>query len=119
MKVDYRFSGFADPVKTDAVNSARAGRTIPLRWRITDATGAPITTLTAATITVKDLSCTMGSTANQIEESTAGASGLQNLGDGYYQLNWKTSSTYARSCKLLQLDLGEGSGVRTASFEFR
>ena len=118
VKVDYHFSGFADPVKNDAVNAAKAGRTIPLQWRITDASGAPITTLTAATISVKDLSCTAGSTANQIDESTAGASGLQNLGNGYYQLNWKTPASYARSCKLLQLDLGEGSGPRTASFAF-
>jgi hypothetical protein len=45
-------------------------------------------------------------------------SGLQNLGDGYYQLNWKTPASYAKSCRTLQLDLGEGSGVRTASFAF-
>jgi hypothetical protein len=118
VKVDYRFSGFADPVNNNVVNSVKAGKAIPLKWRVTDAAGAPITTLTAATITVKDLSCTIGSTANQLEESTAGGSGLQNLGNGYYQLNWKTSSAYARSCKTLQLDLGEGSGVRSASFEF-
>ena len=118
VKVDYQFSGFADPVKNNGINSAKAGRTIPLVWRLTDASGAPITTLAIATITVKDLSCTIGSTVNQVEESTAGGSGLQSLGNGYYQLNWKTSSSYARSCKTLQLDLGEANGVRTANFEF-
>ena len=117
-KPTYQFNGFGDPVKNDAVNSVKAGRTIPLNWRITDVTGALITTLTAATISVVDLSCTIGGTANQLEESAAGASGLQNLGNGYYQLNWKTPASYARSCKLLQLDLGEAGGPRTARFEF-
>jgi len=44
--------------------------------------------------------------------------GFQNLGNGYDQYNWKSSAAYAKSCKTLQLDLGEGSGPRTARFAF-
>ena len=47
----------------------------------------------------------------------AGASGLQNLGDGNYQLNWKSPTSYAGSCKRLRLDLGDGSS-HTADFKF-
>jgi hypothetical protein len=36
----------------------------------------------------------------------AGSSGLLNLGNGYYQLNWKSPATYAGSCKTLHLNLG-------------
>jgi hypothetical protein len=49
----------------------------------------------------------------------SGDSGLQNLGDGYYQFNWKTPKIYANSCKTLRLSLGEGSGFEhTALFKF-
>ena len=46
-----------------------------------------------------------------------GASGLQNLGGGYYQLNWQAPKSYAGSCKTPQLNLSEGS-PRTALFQF-
>jgi len=120
VKVDYRYTGFLDPVKNNGVlNGARVGQVIPLKWRLTDAAAAPVTTLTTAAITARDLSCSLaGSTKDQVTESTSGASGLQNLGNGYYQLNWKVPATYANSCKTLQLDLGEGSGTRTARFAF-
>jgi hypothetical protein len=54
-----------------------------------------------------------------VAEQAAGNSGLQNLGDGYYQYNWKSPASYAKSCKTLQLDLGEGTGARTARFVFK
>lgn len=119
MQIDYMFDGFARPVSNGGVlNLAKAGQAIPLKWRLTDASGVPVTSLATATITVKDLNCPLGSTADQVEEYATGSAGLVNLGDGYYQLNWKTPSTYARSCKMLQVNLGEGSGPRTALFQF-
>jgi len=119
VKVDYRFEGFLDPVKNGGVlNTAKVGQTITLKWRLTDANGAPVTTLTSAVISAKELSCSIGGSGSLLEEAATGGSGLQNLGDGYYQLNWKTPASYARSCKTLHLDLGEGSGTRSASFAF-
>jgi hypothetical protein len=41
-----------------------------------------------------------------VEEYAAGSSGLQNLGDGYYQFNWKTPTSYAGSCKSIKLVFG-------------
>jgi len=117
--VDYAFAGFASPVENDGVlNSAKAGQAIPLKWRLTDASGAPVTTLAAASVTVEGLACSLANTANQVGEDAAGSSGLQHVGDGYYQLNWKSAAEYARSCKTVKLDLGEGSGPRTARFQF-
>ena len=116
--VTYDFSGFASPVNNDGVNVVKAGRTIPLVWRIEDANGEPITNLTNIAISVADLQCVLdGSVAPLPEENTAGASGLQNLGAGEYQFNWKTPKSYAGSCMTLHLDLGEGI-TRTASFQF-
>jgi hypothetical protein len=117
VKVDYRYTGFLDPVANNGVlNVATAGQSIPLKWRLTDAGGVPVTTLRSVVVTVKALSCALGSTNDQARESASGGSGLQNLGDGYYQYNWKVPASYANSCKTLRLDLGEGSGPRTASF---
>jgi len=115
------FTGFMSPVDNPPVmNIAKAGQTIPLKFRLTDANGVPITDLTSVTVTVVSLACTAGTTTDQIEEYAAGSSGLQNLGDGYYQWNWKTPTTYANSCKTLKLDLGEGVGFEhTALFQFR
>lgn len=47
----------------------------------------------------------------------AGVSGLQNLGNGYYQFNWATPKSYANSCKTLHLALGDGAD-HTAQFKF-
>ncbi len=116
--VIYGFSGFTPPVKNPpALNSANAGQIAPLKWRIVDANGAPVTNLTSVLVTATTLVCQLGTTDNQPTESAAG--GLQNLGNGYYQFNWKTPKTYARSCKTLKLDLFEGPGMeRTALFQF-
>ena len=111
-------SGFSAPVDNQPVlNIVKAGRAVPLKWYVSDATGAPVTTLTSATVGVQHLACGLGTTTDEIEQTVAGASGLQNLGDGYYQLNWKTSAAWAGSCKTMVLDLGGGVTVR-ADFRF-
>jgi hypothetical protein len=116
--VGYAFSGFASPVDGGGVvNVVKAGRAIPLKWRLTDAAGAPVTGLTAASVTVQGLACSAATATDVIEESYPGGSGLQDLGDGYYQVNWKTPSAYAGSCRTMRLDLGEGV-VHTALFQF-
>ena len=90
---------------------------IPLKWRIVDANGAPVTDLASVGVTAVTLPCSLGTTPDQPYESANG--GLQNLGDGYYQFDWKTPKTYAKSCKTVTLDLGEGPGMeRTALFQF-
>jgi len=111
-RVIYNFTGFFSPVENaPTFNIANAGQAIPLRFRITDANGLPVTDLVSVTVTAVSLVCDLGTTANQVEEYTSGNSGLQNLGDGYYQFVWKTPKSYANSCKTLWLDLGEGEGI--------
>jgi len=117
--VHYGFVGFTSPVDNPGLqNVAKAGQAIPLKWRLVDANNSPVTNLTSAKVTVTDNGCTLGTTQDLLEEYASGSSGLQNLGDGYYQLNWKTPTTYAKSCKTMKLDLGEGSNNRTALFQF-
>jgi hypothetical protein len=119
----YTFTGFASPVDNNNVlNSAKAGQAIPLKWRLTDASGNPVTNLSGVTVTVKDLNCALGTTTDALEEYAAGSSGLQNLGDGYYQFNWKSPTNYASSCKTVHVNVGEGTTAspvtHTALFKF-
>lgn len=114
----YTFEGFYAPVNNlPALNSKKAGQAIPLKWRITDDDNNPVTDLSNVKVTVSSLTCPLGVTPDQIEEQSSGNSGLQNLGDGYYQWNWKTSKQYANSCKTLNLDLGDGVQHK-ANFQF-
>ena len=119
--VIFQFTGFTAPVDNPPVlNIAKAGQTIPLKWRLTDAAGNPVTGLTEVGVSVVALACEQGETPDPIEEYVQGDSGLQNLGDGYYQWNWKTPKGYAGLCKTLKLDLGEGAGYEhPALFRFR
>ena len=120
-RVIYDFIGFTSPVDNpDVLNSAKAGQTIPFKWRITDANGNPITKLTGVTVTAVNLTCPFALTADAIEQYATSNSGLQNLGDGYYQWNWRSPTSYANTCKTLKLDLGEGAGFEHfALFQFR
>jgi len=102
------------------MNIAKAGQAIPLKWRVLDYYDVPVTNLTGVAVTAVSLTCSAGTTTDLIEEYAAGSSGLQNLGNGYYQWNWKTPTTYANSCKTLKLNLGEGAGFEhIALFQFK
>ena len=109
----WNFTGFDNPVDnstpiTIVLNSVKAGRAIPLKWKLATVSGAAVTSLTNAVITVENFQCGLASTTDEIEQTAAGESGLQNLGSGRYQLNWKTNTAWAGSCKLMHLDFGDG-----------
>jgi len=120
-RVVYGFAGLFAPIdRPNTMNASKAGQSIPLKWRLTDANGDPVLDLHTATVTVTGLSCALGSSIDLVEEVAPGGSGLTNLGDGYYQINWKTPSSYAGSCKRLSLNLGEGearTGLAYISFK--
>ncbi|HSK23739.1 MAG TPA: PxKF domain-containing protein [Egicoccus sp.] len=114
----YQFVGFERPVENPpVVNRANAGQTIPLKWRLLDHDGVPVTDLESVQVTTTRMPDDPDATVEPIEEYAAGESGLQNLGDGYYQFNWKTPRTYAGSSYTLTLDLGD-AGSHHALFEF-
>jgi hypothetical protein len=43
-----------------------------------------------------------------MEEYAAGSAGLQDLGDGYFQFNWKTPAAYLGTCKSIALVFASG-----------
>lgn len=117
--VIYGFIGFARPVDSaPTVNVAIAGQVVPFKWRLVDADGTPVTSLASVTITAIGVPCSGGATRDAVEKYSARGSGLQNIGDGTYQVNWQSPKKYRNSCKKLLIDLGDGS-TRVALFRFR
>jgi hypothetical protein len=110
------FVGFDRPVDGGGViNTVKAGRVVPLKWRVLDSDGAPVTDIASVSVTFAAGSCaTANAVADAVEQTATNASGLQNLGNGYYQLNWKTPRN-PTPCGELRLALGDGV-LRTALF---
>ncbi|GAB1822804.1 PxKF domain-containing protein [Herbidospora sp. RD11066] len=118
--VVYVFTGFAAPVKNDGVvNKAKAGQGIQIKWRLTDAFGAPVNGLTTAALTVSALDCQTGLPTSQERTPAEGADQLQILGNGGYQVVWRTPKSYLDQCLTLHVDTGEGAAAsHTALFHF-
>jgi hypothetical protein len=120
--LEYLFQGFFSPVDNlPTVNSAKAGQAIPVKWRLTDAAGNPVSDPSSfVSLTSVNLNCDTlaGGTESSIEETSAGSSGLQYLGDGNWQYNWKTPKSYANSCRTMQLNLKDGT-TYTANFKYK
>ena len=118
----YSFSGFFSPVgNPPVVNAAKAGQTVPVKWRLTNAAGAAISDSGSFSgLASYPVSCDeyAGSPLDAVPEQAAGASGLQYLGDGYWQYNWKTLKGYAGTCRMMVLTLADGAQF-TAIFKFK
>ena len=113
-------SEFRAPVdNVPVVNSAKAGRAVPLKWHVADQGGQPVTSLAAAdvTIRVETLACDLGAPTDAVEETFVGGSDLKNLGNGNYQLVWKTNSAWAKSCRTMTLEIADRA-TRQALFRF-
>lgn len=123
---NYYFRGFGTPLDATALNVAKAGRAIPLKWQVFDENVAPVLDLDPGVVKVSSVAIACdaaGGASDALEEYAAGASGLEHLGEGVYQLNWKSPKAYAGSCRRLRLDLGERNPdgsvfYRTADFQF-
>jgi hypothetical protein len=110
----YGFTGFARPIDNVNANAAKAGQTITLKWRLTDAAGTPVSDPADVTSITSQL-CKGG---DETKASTPGASGLQYLGNGSWQFNWKTDkAAYKGQCRTLTLTLNDGT-VHSATFVF-
>ena len=120
--VKYTFEGFFSPVDNiPTVNKANAGQAIPVKWRLTDKNGLPVSD-PASFISIESyvVNCANfeGDPTNTVYEPAAGSSGLQYLGDGRWQFNWKTSKSYKGQCRTMKLTLDDHEEY-TASFSFK
>lgn len=123
----YKFSGFFQPVDNPpTTNVVRAGSIVPVKWRITDANGVGISDPSSFVSVTSSLSGGACSTSTDVVEDFAAESGLQYLGDGNWQFNWKTLASYKGKCRTMKLNLKDGSGTpppsrtyQTANFLFK
>jgi hypothetical protein len=104
----------------DTVNYAKAGSTIPVKWRLTDLEGAPVTdTKSFVGLTSYLVSCdTLSGEPVDEVETYSGGSGLQYMGDGVWQFNWKTAKSNVGQCRVMVLTLSDGSRY-LANFRFK
>jgi hypothetical protein len=110
---DYRLE-LAEKLATAApITGVKAGGAVPFIFRVTDAHGVPVTTLPSVIVheitwsgdrSTGTLVCPVdGPSDDDLRNISArayfsGRSGLQNLGDGWYQVNVKTSKTAPGEC---------------------
>lgn len=116
----YDFLGFSAPIvnaATGKFNAAKPGSTGPLKWRLLSEAGLPATNLASASVSVQSLaSC--ASNAQRGTPTGGSTRALVHLGNGYYQLDWKTDKKWT-GCKLMRLSLaGEGPITHNALFRF-
>jgi sugar lactone lactonase YvrE len=118
----YGFEGFLSPIENPpTVNKAKAGQTIPVIWRLTDRNGLPVSD-PASFNSIKSIRVSCGSFVGEptsvVDEPATGSSGLQYLGDGWWQYNWKTSKAYSGQCRTLKLTFNDYT-VYSANFSFK
>jgi mannose/cellobiose epimerase-like protein (N-acyl-D-glucosamine 2-epimerase family) len=116
--VGYAFSGLFSPIDPlPTVNVANAGRTIPVKWRIVDADGVGVAHQSSfGSVTSASTACD-GSGASDAIEAYAVGSGLQYLGDGYWQFDWKTPKSFAGQCRTMSLNLADTVGADRATLQ--
>jgi hypothetical protein len=110
--LSYQFTGFAEPIESHLIGNVQAGRTLPIKWQLMDLAGEPISDLNSfISLTSVRTNCADDLIGELVYESEASGSGLQYLGDGYFQFNWKTSKDYALNCRIVNLNLRDQAGV--------
>jgi hypothetical protein len=117
VNVVYRWSGFFQPVDNAALNVAKSGSTIPVKFSLG---GNQSLNVLAATPSVAKIGCSTGEPLDAIEQYTDSvASGLRydSTADQYIY-NWKTASSYAGTCQRLAVKLADGTVAHTADFKF-
>jgi hypothetical protein len=119
----YNFFGFFSPVDMPAVvNMAKAGSTIPLKWRLTGFAGLYLTDVsTVASINSFRTNCTSSAPNDEIEETTAASGGTALRYDAVAQqfvYNWATLKSWTGTCRTLVLALNDGT-IHIAHFKFR
>jgi hypothetical protein len=140
------FVGFQSPVSNTALNIVKAGSAVPLKWVQLDNQGNPVTNLSLCTAlssasvctapagisapwlfvqaySVPGALCTADVTegTDTLTTTFAGGSGLQNLGGGNYQYNWKTpKGTPTGTCAEITFTYSSGAFLVTPpEFQFK
>jgi len=120
--VSYLFQGFFAPIDTPPlINTTKAGSAVPVKWRLSNSGGAPVSD-PASFAGLFSYAVDCGSSAQleaPLETTAPGESSLTYLGEGNWQINWKTLPSYQKgSCRVLDLLLNDGTH-HYAHFKFK
>jgi hypothetical protein len=116
----YVFDGFFAPlVNAPLMNRGPAGRTFPVKFRVTGTNGVLIADAAAiAAITVTPAACGAPAADVTAEETTMDVGGLKyDASTGVWHFNWKTTKSQA-GCWILEVRLADGTAHRLG-FELR
>ena len=115
--VVYAWKGFFQPIDTNAVNKAKAGSTIPVKFSLTGNQGLDI--LVGGAPAIGTATCSLGVMQDAVEEyATDAVSGLKyDATADQYVYNWKTSTKMVGTCQQLIVKLKDGTTHR-ATFTF-
>ena len=122
----YAFEGFFAPVNMSTVtavvwNTVKAGQAVPFKWFLTH-DGTPVSDAASfAGLSSYPVACSSGSGSidDAIEQTAAGNSGLQYLGNGNWQYNWQTLLSYKGTCRAVVVKFSDGTTSPPASFKFK
>jgi predicted extracellular nuclease len=115
----YAFTGFLQPIDNDPVfNVAKAGSSFPVKFKLGGDQGLNIF-LSGYPIS-QQISCDSSAPLDDIEQTvTAGGSSLSyDATTDTYSYVWKTSRSWAGTCRELVVILKDGS-IHTAHFQFK
>jgi parallel beta-helix repeat protein len=118
----YTFTGFDSPVDMgDMINTANAGKNIPLKWHLSDEQGY-VSDPKRFNLMIDTLTSCSGSATDEIEvfDTATPVSGLTYQGNGAWHYNWKTEKGFAGKCKNVYLKyVNNGQTTPVAKFKFR
>ena len=99
------FGGFEGPL-ADRDALFTAGRVIPVVYRVTR-DGQPVSDPAHFVGVTSQSGGACGGAAGEVVDAPSVGSGLQYLGDGLWQYNWKTERGFAGQCRTLVLTLAD------------
>jgi PKD repeat protein len=110
--VGFVFTGFFAPVDNlPVVNAGNAGRTIPIKWRLADGQGRPITALSSF-VDLRDSPMACDAAPEDVLEDlltvTTASTLHYDARDDQFIYHWRTVKGVV-GCRLLQLTLSDGS----------
>jgi Tfp pilus assembly protein PilX len=118
--VIYDFLGLFQPIDMGAnvLNSVKAGSAVPVKFKLGGNAGMDV--FQAGSPSSVGITCSSTAVIDALEETLAAStSGLQyDAAADQYVYVWKTSSTWANSCRQLKVVLKDGKTV-SANFKFK
>jgi hypothetical protein len=119
----YTFKGFKPPVKMNiAVNKAKAGSNIPLKWNLTlIADGSPALATSFVKVESFAVDCVTGAgdPGTAVQEFGPGKSFFKAQKNGSFLFNWKTPKAYKGTCRVMFVLFDDNSVSPLVEYQFK